>query len=61
MSKLVKGIFALAVVAAAATMVQATPPLPPDVPEIDPSAASTALALLAGGVAILAAKLRRNK
>jgi hypothetical protein len=59
MNRLAKGIITLMFVAVAAGMAQAGPLPPTNVPEIDPSVASSALALLAGGVMILAAKLRR--
>ena len=47
------------VVLAAATAAQAIPPDPPATPEIDPGFAAGAIALLAGCVAMLRARIAR--
>ena len=48
------------VVAGAASVAMAAPP-PPGVPEIDAGSMASALAMAAGGVALLSDRLRRRK
>ena len=58
MSKMFMAVVAGASVLAAASLAQATPVV--NVPEIDPASASSAVALVTGGLLILAARFRRK-
>ena len=57
MSKMFMAVVAGASVLAAASLAQATPVV--NVPEIDPASASSAVALVTGGLLILAARFRK--